>query len=298
MDYQINKEESGKRLDIFLLSALEGKTRSHIKNLIASGKILVNDKEVKSGYELKNKDKIFVSEEAPIKLDAKPEDIDIEIVYQDEDLLVVNKPQGMVVHPAHGNHEGTLVNALLYSVKDLSGINGTLRPGIVHRLDKDTSGLMLVAKNDISHVSLQKQIQEKSCKRKYLALVHGVLKEDSGRIETCFGRHPKERKKMSVLLIGKKAVTNFNVVKRFVKHTLVEFELETGRTHQIRVHSKHIGHPVVGDAVYGKEDKGLVGQLLHSYSISFSQPKTNEVLEFKIELPEYFKNFMISKKLK
>ena len=288
---EVEQQCVGKRLDVFVCEHMDI-SRSHIKNLIDSGNITINDKVKKSGEKLKLGDIVEIVELPPVVLDATPENLPIDIVYEDNDLLVINKQQGMVVHPANGNYEGTLVNALLYHIENLSTINGVIRPGIVHRLDKDTSGLLLVAKNDVAHKSLAKQIEEKSCHRHYIALVNGNLQKDSGRVETYIGRNPKDRKQMAVVdeNNGKKAITNYFVLKRYIKYTLVEFVLETGRTHQIRVHSKHLSHPIVGDLTYGKASKEFKtnGQLLHAYKIEFSHPTTNKRLCFEIPLPTYF----------
>lgn len=287
------EENKGQRLDLFLLSCFSDLSRAYIKTLIENGDILVNGKIVKAGLPLKNNMKITYKIQESQPLDTKAEDVDFEIVFENGNLLVINKPQGLVVHPCSSTKNNTLVNGLLAKVKDLSGINGVLRPGIVHRLDKNTSGLMLVAKNDKAHVSLAKQIQEKTCKRKYLALLEGNLKYDDGEIITQIGRNPKDRKKMAVLKEGgREAITTYKVVKRYQKYCLVEFTLKTGRTHQIRVHASHLGHPVVGDDIYGKVNKNLNGQLLHSYYIEFDEPSTNKRLHFEIGLPDYFQKFI------
>lgn len=294
--FKVEQDQVGSRLDNFLLLKLSDKTRSYIKNLIQKGQVLVNDNQLKAGYSLRLNDNVCVSIEDPIPTDINPENIPLDIVYQDDDLAVINKPQGMVVHPSSGCYSGTLVNALMYHMKDLSGINGEIRPGIVHRLDKDTSGLIVIAKNDTSHVNLAEQIQQKTCKRIYQAIVYGVVKQDEGVIETYLNRGHSERKKIFVVRKGegKLAITHYRVLKRFKGFTLVEYELKTGRTHQIRVHSSYIGHPVVGDPVYCKvEDKfGLKGQLLHAINLSFTHPKTNKFMSFSASLPEYFKNFL------
>ncbi len=287
--------EEKERLDLLLLKNIPSHTRSYIKNMITDGKVMVNGKiETKAGFEVKAKDVVEFELLDPIPLEAKAEDIPLDIIYEDNDLLVINKPQGMVVHPAIKNYEGTLVNALLYQVKDLSGINGVMRPGIVHRLDKDTSGLLLVAKNDFAHNSLSKQIQEKTCKRYYIALVQNRMKEDSGEIRTNIGRDPKNRLKMAVVKEGKVADTFFKVLKNYVGYSLVEFELKTGRTHQIRVHSAYINHPIVGDKLYNpnKCRFDVVGQMLHAYKIKFNQPSSGKLLEFEVPLPEYFNKIL------
>ena len=290
----ISIDEKGERLDTFLSQSIENITRSRIKNTIEKGFVKINDKEQKkSGYSLKEGDVVEITFEDNVELSAVAQDIPIDIIYQDEDFLVINKAQGMVTHPATGSPDGTLVNALLYHVKDLSGINGVLRPGIVHRLDKDTSGLIMVAKNDASHLSLSKQIAEKSAKRYYIALVDGNIKEDSGVIEQPIARHRIDRKKMAVDRDGRVAKTAFKVLERFQKYTLVEYELFTGRTHQIRVHSSFIHHPVVGDPVYGGSNKfGLDGQLLHAFKLVLSHPRSGEIMTFEAPIPQYFETVL------
>ena len=294
----ITVDENDVRLDVFLQRKLEKYSRSHIKKMIDDGLVKVKDKVVtKSGYKLEKGDVITYTD-LPIKnLDTSPEDIDIDIVYEDDDLAVINKPQGLVVHPACGNENHTLVNALLYHIKNLSTINGVVRPGIVHRLDKNTSGLLVIAKNDKAHISLSKQIQEKTCKRCYLALCDGVFKDDFGTITTHIARSKKDRKKMAVCpdTEGKLAITNYTVKKRYNNYTLVEFDLKTGRTHQIRVHASYIHHPVVGDDVYGKKSKfKLNGQLLHAYKLEFTQPATKKHIVVTCDLPDYFENVLKS----
>ena len=290
----ISIDEKGERLDTFLSQSIENITRSRIKNTIEKGFVKINGKEQKkSGYSLKEGDVVEITFEDIVDLSAVAQDIPIDILYQDEDFLVINKAQGMVTHPATGSPDGTLVNALLYHVKDLSGINGVLRPGIVHRLDKDTSGLIMVAKNDASHLSLSKQIAEKSAKRYYIALVDGNIKEDSGVIEQPIARHRIDRKKMAVDRDGRVAKTAFKVLERFQKYTLVEYELFTGRTHQIRVHSSFIHHPVVGDPVYGGSNKfGLDGQLLHAFKLVLSHPRSGEIMTFEAPIPQYFETVL------
>ena len=288
----VDEKSVGKRLDLFLSEMFSEFTRSHIKNLIEKGLVLVNGKVQKAGSLLKKDMLVSIEVQKPEKVSTEAEDIDFEIIYQDKDLAVINKPQVLVVHPCSSTKSGTLVNGLLYRIKDLSGINGELRPGIVHRLDKDTSGLLLIAKNDFAHVNLAEQIKNKSCHRNYLALLEGNLKNEEGKIETYIKRDPKDRKKMSVQSDGRVAITDYKVLKRFDKTCLVEFSLQTGRTHQIRVHAKHLNHPVVGDKLYGKEVKGLVGQLLHAYKIEFTHPRTGKIMKFEAKIPDYFENYL------
>ena len=286
-------ESGGTRLDVFVAEKAEC-TRSHAKNLIEEGDVTVNGiKAAKSGALLKAGDVVVIVNPAPKELDLSPQDIPIEIVWQDEDFAVVNKPQGMVVHPAPGAYDNTLVNALLFKLSSLSGINGVARPGIVHRLDKDTSGLLVVAKNDFAHISLQKQIAEKSAKRYYYALVDGVVQKDSGEIRNFLARSTADRKKYAVAKDGRLAITLYKVVKRYSAYTLMEYELKTGRTHQIRVHSRYIGHPVVGDRTYGGSDAfGLNGQLLHAYKLVLTHPRTGEKMTFTAPLPDYFQSVL------
>lgn len=279
----------GKRIDVFLASETDY-TRSYIKKLILEGLVLVNDNTVKPNYKLKENDKITLNIPEAEKIDIEPENIPLDILYEDEDIIVINKPQGMVVHPAPGNYSGTLVNALLYHCKNLSGINGVLRPGIVHRLDKDTSGVMVVAKNDKAHFSLANQIKDRKILKKYVAVVEGVIKEDQGYVEAPIGRHHTDRKKMAVVEDGRYALTLYKVLERFKNNTYVEAVIKTGRTHQIRVHMAYIGHPIVGDAVYGykKQKFNLNGQALHARLLGIIHPKKNEYMEFEAPLPEYF----------
>ena len=290
----VEKTDVLKRLDVVFNEKFNQYTRSHIKALIDDSKILLNNKSCKAGEKVKEGDAVEYNFEDVKPLEAKPEDIDFEIVHEDSDLIVVNKPQGLVVHPCASTKDGTLVNGLLYKIKDLSGINGVLRPGIVHRLDKNTSGLMVVAKNDKAHLSLAKQIKEKTCKRQYIALCDGIFKEKSGHIETYLERSKSDRKKITVSNKGKLAITNYKVIKEYPlsKKSLVEFELKTGRTHQIRVHCKMLGHSIIGDDVYGKAEKQLNGQLLHSYKLSFLHPSTQKEMTFEIKLPDYFQNYI------
>lgn len=291
-NFLIENEGVGERLDIFLQHKFPSFSRSHIKNMIEKDCIFVNGKAVKSGYKLRAGDSVMVHIKTPEKISTEEEDVPFDIVYEDDDIVVVNKPQGLVVHPCASTKSGTLVNGLLHRVKNLSGINGVLRPGIVHRLDKDTSGLLVVAKNDKAHIALQEQIKNKTCKRIYLAVLTGNLKEDSGEIVTKIARDKKDRKKMAVADVGREAITNYRVLERFKDACLVEFSLKTGRTHQIRVHAKYLNHPVVGDKVYGKEIKGMNGQLLHAYKLSFIHPTTGKEVSFTAPLPDYFENYL------
>lgn len=291
-EFVIDAENVGGRLDVYLQANLSNYTRSYLKNLIEKGKVTVNSKCVKSGYSLKQNDIVRLTISPPESISTAAEDVPFDIVYEDDDIIVVNKPQGVVVHPCSSTKSGTLVNGLLMRVKNLSGINGVLRPGIVHRLDKETSGLLVVAKNDKAHVSLAEQIKNKTCKRCYLAVLDGNLKEDSGRVETKIGRDKKDRKKMAVTDDGREAITDFKVLERFKNNCFVEYSLKTGRTHQIRVHSKWLGHPVVGDKTYGKEVKGLNGQLLHAYKLTLIHPRTGKEMTFEAELPDYFENYL------
>jgi len=300
-------EENDKstRLDNFVTIKLseifkdDGKvfwTRSQVKRLIDDGKILVNSKKIKAGYLLQIKDKITIEEIEPQEINAKAQEIPLNIIYEDEDIIVINKVQGMVVHPCATTKDGTLVNALLFHTSDLSGINGKLRPGIVHRLDKDTSGLIVVAKNDKAHKVLSKQLETKTCKRIYLAILEGNLKEDSGVVHNNLGRDVKNRKKYAVVneKSGKEAITHYKVLKRYKNNCLVEFELKTGRTHQIRVHSAYLGHPIVGDKLYGyaKQKFKTNGQLLHAKELIFIHPLKNVEMKFDCVLPDYFKEIL------
>ena len=281
-------KEAGVRLDK-AVADLTDLSRSLANEQIKNGQILVNGQSKKAKYTVKEGDVISYELPEPEVVEYVAEDIPLEIVYQDEDVAVINKPQGMVVHPSAGHTSGTLVNALMYHIKDLSGINGVLRPGIVHRIDKDTSGLLMIAKNDQAHVALAAELKDKKSLRKYWAIVHGNLPNDRGVIEAPIGRSEKDRKKQAVTAKGKPALTRFQVLERFGDYTLVELQLETGRTHQIRVHMAYIGHPVAGDEVYGprKTLKGH-GQFLHARTLGFTHPRTGEVLEFTAEAPAIF----------
>lgn len=282
------------RVDVFL-SEMTDKTRSGLKKLVEDGKVKVNGKVIsKAGFTIKEGDSVEVEIPDAVALSIGAENIPLDIVYQDKDIAVINKPQGLTVHTGNGVHGSTLVNALLYHLDSLSGINGVLRPGIVHRIDKDTSGLLVVAKNDNAHLSLSEQIKEKTCARIYVALLEGRLKDDKGRIETFIGRSEKNRTMMAVTREGRVAITHYEVIKRFDRYTLCRFKLETGRTHQIRVHSKHLGHPIVGDPVYnGKENKfGLKGQLLHAEKLELTHPTTGERMSFSAPMPDYFEEVL------
>lgn len=282
------EEDKGTRIDVYLTKEL-GLTRSRIKSLIEQDKVLFNKKVVKKSGMLVNTGEIIVTIDKEKKLETLPQDIPLDIIYQDSDFAVINKAQGMVTHPSMGSPDKTLVNAVLYHIKDLSAINGVLRPGIVHRLDKDTSGALVVAKNNNAHLSLAKQIEERTAERYYVALLVGNIKEDEGTIDAPIARHRGDRKKMGIVESGKRAVTHYKVLERYIDYTLVQFQLETGRTHQIRVHAKHINHAVVGDITYGKKDSyGLSGQLLHAFKLAFNHPTTNERMVFEAPMPDYF----------
>ena len=291
--------EGKERLDVFLANET-GWTRSQIKIQIDAKRVLVNGVCQKAGFHVKNDDKIVLSFSKDVfDSKAEPENIPLDIVYEDEDFAVINKPQGMVVHPAPGAYNHTLVNALLFHFESLSNSEDKIRPGIVHRIDKDTSGLLVVAKNDKAHASLAEQIAEHSCFRHYLALLEGNLKQDNGTIETFISRDQKDRKMMAVSNDGKKAITHYFVKERFNAYCLVEFILETGRTHQIRVHSKFLGHPIVGDKTYGIKNQKfkLEGQLLHAYKLELTHPTTGKRMEFNAKLPEYFENILTKLKV-
>ncbi len=283
----------GIRLDTFIANSCNGLTRSAAQKLVENGKVTVNGKIRSKSYICTINDSVAVEIAPPQEDKAIPQEIPLDIVYEDEWLLVVKKPNGMVVHPAAGNRDGTLVNALLAHCKgSLSGINGVIRPGIVHRIDKDTSGLLIVAKNDFAHVRLAEQIKDHSFKRVYYAILCGRFKETTFTVDKPIARSKKDRKKMGIDPEGRRAITHFEVLEQYQKYALVKCTLETGRTHQIRVHSASVGHAVAGDAVYGKAEKGLVGQCLHAKEIGFIHPKTQEYIEFSSDLPEYFTRFI------
>lgn len=280
-----------KRLDVFLAS-VANKSRSHVKNLVQDGLVTVNGKVAKVSQSLSVGDEVVVDQPQPKTLDLSPQNLPLDIVYQDKDIAVINKAQGVTVHAGGGTLNNTLVNALLYHLDSLSSINGVIRPGIVHRIDKDTSGLLVVAKNDVAHLSLSRQIAQKTAGRIYVALLEGVLKQNEGQIETFIARSPKDRKMMAVATSGRKALTYYKVLCRYQKYTLCQFKLATGRTHQIRVHAKHLGHPIVGDKVYGFKTQtlkaDLKGQLLHAKTLVLTHPTTGETLTFNAPLPDYF----------
>lgn len=293
-NYTIEEENVGKRLDLFVSENEVDMSRSFVQGIIEKQQVKVNGQIKKSNYKLRGGDQVQVELAEPVELQVEAEDIPLDIIYEDSDVIVINKPQDMVVHPAPGNYTGTLVNGLLYHCKDLSGINGVIRPGIVHRIDKDTSGVLVVAKNDKSHNSLAMQLKDHSMKRTYYAIVEGIVKEEEGTVRTNIGRHPVERIKMAVVKDGKEAITNYKVLERFKSNTLVECRLETGRTHQIRVHMAHLHHPLIGDQVYGykKQKFKLQGQALHAKNLGFIHPTTGEYMEFDSQLPEYFQDIL------
>lgn len=289
------EDNIGLRLDKFLCDKLPDYTRSFIQKQIEDGNVKVNGQVGVSRYKVRGKDTIEVVVPAPREVDIIAEDIDINIVYEDQDLIIVDKPQDMVVHPAPGNYTGTLVNALLYHCKDnLSGINGEIRPGIVHRIDKDTSGLLMIAKNDKTHLGLSELLKDHDITRKYHAVVYGNVKEDEGTIEKPIARSPKDRKKMAIVEGGRYAKTHYKVLERFKGYTYIELTLFTGRTHQIRVHMTSIGHPLLGDPIYGREKHpfGLDKQMLHARTLGFVHPTTQNYVEFNSELPQYFNNVL------
>ncbi len=290
IELQVNEEHKSERIDKFLSSVNEEWSRTQVQLWIKDGLVKVNDRTIKTNYKCQVDDKIIVEIPEPEALDVIAEEMDLDIYYEDQDVLVVNKPKGMVVHPAPGHLHGTLVNGLMAHCKDLSGINGVLRPGIVHRIDKDTSGLLMVAKNDMAHESLVQQLVDKSVTRRYKALVHGSIQHDHGTINAPIGRDKVDRQSMTVTNVSsKEAVTHFHVLERYENYTFVECQLETGRTHQIRVHMKYIGYPLVGDPKYGpKKTLPINGQALHAGILGFEHPRTKEYLEFEAPLPDEF----------
>lgn len=293
--YVINEEMQNIRLDKAVTLLNKELSRTMIQKLLSDNKVLINNKPQKASYKTKIGDVINVEEVIPKEIELKAQDIPIEIIYEDNYIIVVNKPKGIIVHPANGNPDGTLVNAIMNICKDsLSGIGGKIRPGIVHRLDKDTSGLLIVAKNDKAHINLSEQIKNREIVKKYIALVRGVIKENHATIDMPIARSDKDRKKMAVRKDGKNAITHFNVIKRYDGYTLLDIKIDTGRTHQIRVHLAEIGYPVVGDIVYsnGKNPFGVVGQMLHAKSLEFKHPITGKNLKLEAPLPEYFEDVL------
>lgn len=291
----VDNENAGTRLDVYIASKMDSISRTNVKRLVEEEHITVNGKSSKVSYKVQLNDEIDIEIPEAKELDIKAEDIPIDVVYEDSDIIVVNKPKGLVVHPANGNWDGTLVNAVMAICKDsLSGIGGEIRPGIVHRLDKDTSGLLIIAKNDQAHLNMSNQIKDRQVKKIYYALVRGVVPENEATINMPIGRSTKDRKKMAVTKDGKEAITHFKVIERFNKYTLLEVKIDTGRTHQIRVHLSQIGYPVVGDQVYsnGKNEFGVHGQLLHAKSLDFKHPITGKPMHLETELPEEFETVL------
>lgn len=288
-----NPEDTGQRIDKLLPEYYSEWSRTQIQNWIKASLVKVNDQVIKSNYKTKMNDHIVVTEKETVEADIQPENLNLDIYYEDDDVAIVYKPKGMVVHPSAGHYTGTLVNGLMYQMKNLSGINGEIRPGIVHRIDKDTSGLLMVAKNDVAHRSLVDQLVNKTVTRKYVALVHGNIPHDYGTVDAPIGRNKNDRQSMDVVDDGKEAVTHFNVLEHFNKYTLIECQLETGRTHQIRVHMKYIGYPLVGDPKYGpKKTLDIGGQALHAGIIGFEHPVTHEYIEKSTALPEDFEQLL------
>lgn len=293
--YIVEKEEKGKRLDSYIANKSEKITRTFAEKLIKNGEILVNNKKQKVAYKINEGDIITIEKQEAKDIKLKAQNIPVDIIYEDNDIIVVNKPKGMVVHPANGNPDGTLVNAIMAICKDsLSGIGGEIRPGIVHRLDKDTSGLLIIAKNDEAHVNVSEQIKNHEVKKTYIALVRGIIKENEATIDMPIGRSTSDRKKMAVNKKGKNAITHIKVLKRYDKYTLVEVNIETGRTHQIRVHLSYIGYPIIGDATYsnGKNEFNVQGQCLHAKKLEFVHPITGEKMELEAPLPQYFQEII------
>lgn len=292
--FHIDKDDEGERIDIFIFDQFDDFSRNFIQNLIKNDNVFVNEKLVKKNYRVQENDVVIINIPDSEILDVKPEDIPLNIVYEDDDLIVINKEQGMVVHPAPGNYNGTLVNALMFYSDRLSSINGIIRPGIVHRIDKDTSGLLVVAKNDFSHNYLSNLLRTHDIKRTYIAIVHGYVNGE-GTVNEPLARHPKDRFKMAVVAGGREAITHYKPIKYYGNaYTLLGITLETGRTHQIRVHLSYIGHPILGDTIYGakKEKIKHKGQLLHAKNLKFKHPRDNKMMEFEAELPESYKNIL------
>lgn len=295
LNFIINEENKGERIDKYLSNVIDGKSRSFLKGIIDSGSVTVNGKVEKSNYKVAVLDKVTITMPEPMVLNVLPENLDLDIIYEDADLVVINKPKGMVVHPAPGVYSGTLVNGLLYHCDNLSGINGVIRPGIVHRIDKDTTGILVVAKNDDAHGFLSEQFKEHTIKREYYALVEGKFMKTEGTVDKPLGRHKRDRIKMAITLDGKRAVTHYEVLEQYDNGTsLVKCSLETGRTHQIRVHMASISHPLVGDVTYGlkKQRYKLDGQVLHAKTLGFIHPTTKEYMEFDSELPSYYEEIL------
>ena len=295
MKYTVTFKENGQRLDKAVAMLNSELSRSFIAKLIDEGKITINGKVEKPSFKVKENDEINIEEIVDVKSDIKEEDIPLDVVYEDDDILIINKPQGMVVHPANGHYSGTLVNALMFMEDSLSSINGVVRPGIVHRIDKDTSGLLCVAKNDNAHHFLAEQLKDHTMAREYMALVRGVIKENSGTIEMPIGRDKKDRQKMAAVKEGKPAITHFQVLERFRDHTLVKCQLVSGRTHQIRVHMSAIGHPVEGDPLYAGKNYDKIyknGQLLVAFKLKLIHPTTKKEMVFNIDLPDYFQKVL------
>ena len=293
--YIVTENEKGKRLDAYIATKNENITRTSAQRMIEEGNILVNGKKQKVAYKINTDDVVTVVPEEIKEISIDAEDIPINVIYEDNDIIVVNKPKGMVVHPANGNYNGTLVNAIMGMCKEtLSGIGGEIRPGIVHRLDKDTSGLLIIAKNDKAHVKMSDQIKNHEVKKTYIALVRGVIKENEATIDMPIGRSTSDRKKMAVNKEGKNAITHIKVLKRYDKYTLLQVNIETGRTHQIRVHLSYIGYPIIGDTTYsnGKNEFGVVGQCLHAKSLEFKHPITGKEMKLEAPLPEYFQDII------
>lgn len=294
-EYKITKNEAGIRIDKIIGELEKEISRTAIQRMIEEGSILVNGKQVKTSYKVSDEDIIIINEGKPKEADLLPQDIPLDIIYEDEDILIINKEKGMVVHPGNGNPDGTLVNAVMAKCKgSLSGIGGKIRPGVVHRIDKDTSGLVIIAKNDKAHINISEQIKNREVKKVYVALVRGVISENEAVINMPIGRSTKDRKKMAVSRNGKEAITEFEVLKRYKDFTYIKLNIKTGRTHQIRVHMSEIGHPVVGDEVYsnGKNPFNVKGQMLHAKELEFIHPTTNKKVKFEAPLPEYFTNIL------